>query len=389
MIFLSDFESSIRGISHLMKSFPLRNTLFLPEGLVDELPSQTRSVPSDVPCDALNMSPEEIKEQKKALERAKKNKIAKEDHEKIAAMKAAEESVNLPQQQEAYRKLEAAKRQNNDQSNTDFHHGQLEQQRNGNGNFGSGQGKVKRLSGHLYEHVRDPKELVEQHRPLPNRPGSQVAELPERPPKHGDAKFMEGEPGHPADSQPERFALHQSGQRNPQLHDTWQAERIDHGNQREAHEPASARQDQRIAGESGMALKDQYDAQRYCEQGRGQEYIQQRDVSDWQDHGRGKAQIWDQTQQYDEHYHTNFNNMEQRYAPYHADVRPQGNTASGADYVGEQFNLTVGSLIQIDSPDPQNPRRYGTIKWIGTLPNVRGRIAGIELVRFTILCMYV
>ena len=370
-----------------MKSFPVRYTLFLPEGLVDEVPSQRCS---DVPCEALKISPEEMKEQKKAFERAEKNKIAKEDHAAIAALKAAEESVNLPQQQEAYRKLEAeneAKRRNNDQTNTDVHHGQLERQRNGNGNFGSGQGKVKHLSGHLYEHVRDPKELVEQHRPLPNRAGSQVRELPERPPKHGDAKFMEGEHGHPADSQP-GFALHQSGQRNRQLHDTWQAD----GNQSEAHEPGSARQDQRIAGESGMPLSDQYDAQRYREQGRGQEYIQQKGVSDWQDHGRGKAQQWDQRQQYEEHYRTNFSNMDQSYAPplpYHADVRPQGNTASGADHVGEPFNLTVGSLIQIDSPDPQNPRRYGTIKWIGTLPNVRGRIAGIELVRFTILYMYV
>ena len=101
---MTEFESSMPGMNHLMKSFPGRNTLFLPEGLVDEVPSQRRSVSSDVPCEALKMSPEEIKEQKKALELAKKNKIAKEDHEKIAALKAAEESVNLPQQQEAYRK---------------------------------------------------------------------------------------------------------------------------------------------------------------------------------------------------------------------------------------------------------------------------------------------
>ena len=59
MIFLSDFESSIRGMSHLMRSFPVRKVLFLPEGLVDEVPSQRRSVSSDVPCEALNISPEE------------------------------------------------------------------------------------------------------------------------------------------------------------------------------------------------------------------------------------------------------------------------------------------------------------------------------------------
>ena len=151
----------MRGMSHLLKSFPVRNVLFLPETLVDEVPSQRHSFSSDVP--ALKMSSEEIKEQKKAFERAEKNKIAKEDQAAIAALEAAEESVNLPQQQEACRKLEAkneAKREDNE---------------------------------------------------------------PERPPKHSDAK---GEHGHPADSQP-GFPLHQSGQRNPQLYGTWQA---DHGN---------------------------------------------------------------------------------------------------------------------------------------------------------------
>ena len=42
-------------------------------------------------------------------------------------------------------------------------------------------------------------------------------------------------------------------------------------------------------------------------------------------------------------------------------------------------NLGVGSLIQIPSSDQDTPR-YGTIKWIGLLPNVRLQIAGIELV---------
>ena len=41
-------------------------------------------------------------------------------------------------------------------------------------------------------------------------------------------------------------------------------------------------------------------------------------------------------------------------------------------------NLSEGSLIQI--PDPSIPLRYGTIKWIGLLPNATGEVAGIELV---------
>lgn len=45
-------------------------------------------------------------------------------------------------------------------------------------------------------------------------------------------------------------------------------------------------------------------------------------------------------------------------------------------------NLTVGSLIQIT--DANNTLRFGTIKWIGLISNVQGKIAGIELVRFEV-----
>ncbi len=43
-------------------------------------------------------------------------------------------------------------------------------------------------------------------------------------------------------------------------------------------------------------------------------------------------------------------------------------------------NLAVGSLIQIQPPEPNNPLRYGTIKWIGVVQTIKGKVAGIELV---------
>ena len=49
------------------------------------------------------------------------------------------------------------------------------------------------------------------------------------------------------------------------------------------------------------------------------------------------------------------------------------------------LNLGIGSLVQIPSSEAVNPLRYGTIKWIGTLPNVTGRVAGIVMVRFNLL----
>ena len=44
-------------------------------------------------------------------------------------------------------------------------------------------------------------------------------------------------------------------------------------------------------------------------------------------------------------------------------------------------SLRVGSLIELPSSHVGSSPLYGTIKWIGLLPNVEGRIAGIELVR--------
>ena len=42
--------------------------------------------------------------------------------------------------------------------------------------------------------------------------------------------------------------------------------------------------------------------------------------------------------------------------------------------------LGVGSLIQLPGTDGCSVY-YGTIKWIGLVPNAQGKIAGIELVR--------
>lgn len=50
--------------------------------------------------------------------------------------------------------------------------------------------------------------------------------------------------------------------------------------------------------------------------------------------------------------------------------------------VDETFSLTEGSLIQIPAADTHNPMRYGVIRWIGKVPNVLGRVAGIELVNY-------
>ena len=43
-------------------------------------------------------------------------------------------------------------------------------------------------------------------------------------------------------------------------------------------------------------------------------------------------------------------------------------------------NLTVGSRIQLPTPSPIEPFKYGVIRWIGKLSTIQGLVAGVEMV---------
>ena len=66
----------------------------------------------------------------------------------------------------------------------------------------------------------------------------------------------------------------------------------------------------------------------------------------------------------------------------HHDHLPQGHSVAASTAYGPPLNIGVGYLVQIPCPGPEHPMRYGTVKWIGLLPNVVGHLAGIELVKF-------
>ena len=46
------------------------------------------------------------------------------------------------------------------------------------------------------------------------------------------------------------------------------------------------------------------------------------------------------------------------------------------------YNFNVNSMVQVPSYDEDIPFRYGVIRWIGFIPRMSGRVAGIELVSF-------
>ena len=46
----------------------------------------------------------------------------------------------------------------------------------------------------------------------------------------------------------------------------------------------------------------------------------------------------------------------------------------------EETELKEGSLIQIPSQNPMSPFWYGVVRWIGHVPNIAEKVAGIQLV---------
>ena len=54
----------------------------------------------------------------------------------------------------------------------------------------------------------------------------------------------------------------------------------------------------------------------------------------------------------------------------------------GSSGTGPTYNFYVGSMVQIPSSDEDNPFKYGVIQWIGLIPRMLGRVAGIELVSY-------
>ena len=85
-------------------------------------------------------------------------------------------------------------------------------------------------------------------------------------------------------------------------------------------------------------------------------------------------------------------NFRQQEAPSGRGQRPPSNAhqktprlpvvaCTGNATIPAHFDLQVGSTVQLATTDPNTPQRYGVIKWIGSVAQVQGHIAGIELVR--------
>ena len=129
-VFMNDFEKSVTGAAHLLPAVPRRQTLFIPEVLVEKAPNQVESSlnlsPQQLAAQkkgyeiaeksksghapssehSLNLSPDELTAQRKAFEKAEKDKISTDDKASIEALVVTDQSINITEQQEAYKKLQ-------------------------------------------------------------------------------------------------------------------------------------------------------------------------------------------------------------------------------------------------------------------------------------------
>jgi hypothetical protein len=62
--------------------------------------------------------------------------------------------------------------------------------------------------------------------------------------------------------------------------------------------------------------------------------------------------------------------------------RHQDNVIAVTNVSAAPATLEVGSSVELLG----NPGRHGVIRWMGTLPGVRGTIAGVELIGSVVLC---
>ena len=175
---MNDFEKSVIGISQLLPAAPRRRALFIPEALVEKAPNQVESSldfsPQQLAAQkkayekaeksksghapssehSLNLSPDELTAQRKAFEKAEKDKISTDDKASIEALVVADQSINITEQQEAYKKLQAKSRSNVED---DVSHGRnpVSQGREGCGEFRNVEDDrmQRQASKHTYEDV--------------------------------------------------------------------------------------------------------------------------------------------------------------------------------------------------------------------------------------------
>ena len=117
-VFIINFENALIGMTYLLvREVPNRHILFLPELFVEATPSKEKAQSHHA-----KQPRGVVHDQGRMLEEADKTKIAQEDEAGLKEMEAAEQSVNIIAQQEAYRKYETEQRNKAAADQADLQH---------------------------------------------------------------------------------------------------------------------------------------------------------------------------------------------------------------------------------------------------------------------------
>ena len=395
-IFKSDYERSIPGLDYLM-SAPKRHALFLPEAFVEDIPSEVqqsgssshpaRSDSEHEIAKALNMSHNSLmKQQVELLDKAEKDKTAKEDEASLKALEVSEESIDITKQADYYKKLQSESvaqghvQVQDDQcqlTNVDVSRQQEEMRRY------EADKKANSAGDGLGDRMGDSK-----YPDTGRRPSSHIYDEPNPP---------------PSPSSRHRHIHQQHLDVNPAL-DHWAAhdqETGQRGYQNSRHptygqQPGYYEQDPGYQQSRDQYLHDQQPPPQHMRQDfpPGQNQTIPSTGHDPRSNLPGENRDFSQAQVSQssqglppgaQGHPSSAQRPPAQGPPPGADGQsavPLPVFAASTGPPGEDLShgLGVGSLIQIPGADGHSVK-YGTIKWIGLVPNAQGKIAGIELVR--------
>ena len=335
-------------MSHILKSTPKVHALFLPEALVDPEDVNVASIASD-----LKLTHNELmKQQKEGLKQAQKAISDREGENAIKALKAAEESLDITRQREAYVRYEAEKeareRSNvRERSGSGSHSHKPSSKPDDQGYYGAGDAGTG--TSHTSGVKRDSHSAEGAH--ISRHDYSRNADDAGH--GHSGNWHDAGRGNKPARAGGNKPGTQQGGGGTPRrpehVYDT--ATPSTPPTKRYMSQP-----DQRNQAHGGdSSIPKQYSV----------------DVDDHRDYPKPL---------HDELYQRRLKPLQEQGQDDHSLTPSVAAAAELDDDSSTDFGLAVGSLIQIPSHDPKNPLKYGTIKWIGFVQNVKGKIAGIELV---------
>ncbi len=391
-MFNSDFEKSVVGMEHHLLSLPKNHALFIPEVLV-ELERKHDTKDSGVEGITLtriakdhDVTLPEQEELLKLAEKAKREKHSKSDLDKgsIEALQAVEESIgNVDRQKEEYERLRAKAQEEkkigstgrnlpHDHTYEEIHNLQRHEMGENQHSSTSTTGKQQDSHGKLGdEYVRNDSTSHE-HRGLEQHRANQRQQQGANQWQQQGANQLQQQGANQWQQQGANQWQQQGANQWQQHTNTappYQGNRADTASSVSAEQYGGMRLSQtpldrpdRHHHNTSSDFRD--DASRQ----KNQQQLSHLPLSE------GKASQNDQHSKQSQNLPVQAKHEDRNVQKDISDIKAETGNVDPAS-----MNLGVGSLIQIPSSD-QDRLRYGTIKWTGLLPNVKGEIAGIELV---------